>query len=156
MIKDIKFNDVPALRSLISDEFGEFGEEYLISQEMIMLFADLTNDHQWIHVDVERARAESPFGDTIAHGFLTLALATTLRPKLDFNITGYSNAMNYGIDQLRFLAPVIVGSSVHACIRFDSVEEKSSGTLITLEMAIHVVGSGKPSIIFKWKLLYRP
>ncbi|GAA4102352.1 MaoC family dehydratase [Zhongshania borealis] len=156
MIKDIKFNDFPALRNLISEEFGEFGETYLISQEMIMLFADLTNDHQWIHVDVERARTTSPFGDTIAHGFLTLALATTLRPKLDFNITAYSSAMNYGIDQLRFLAPVVAGSRVYGRIRFDSVEEKASGTLITSEMAIHVVGSDKPSIIFKWKLLYRP
>ena len=156
MTRAIAFNDLQSLRGLITDEFGAFGEPCLISQAMIDVFADLTNDHQWIHVDVDRARAESPFGNTIAHGFLTLALATTLRPKQHVQIVGYSNAMNYGIEGLRFLAPVVAGSSVYGRTRIDAIEEKKTGTLITSEMAIHVVDSDKPSIIFKWKLLYRP
>lgn len=156
MTRDIAFNDLESLRALITDDFGEYGEPCLISQEMIDVFADLTGDRQWIHVDVERARTEGPFGDTIAHGFLTLALAITLRPKSNFKIVGYSNAMNYGIDQLRFLAPVVAGSSVQGRVRLDAIEEKKSGTLVTIEMAIHVVDSEKPSILFKWKLLYRP
>ena len=156
MLNEIAFDDLTALRDLVSPEFGEFSEPYFVSQQMIDIFAELTNDHQWIHVDTSRSNEESPFGGTIAHGFLTLALAPAVRPKLTNSIVGHSNAMNYGIDQLRFLAPVHSDSNIHGRIRCVAVEEKKSGTLITTEMAIHVVGSEKPSILFKWKLLYRP
>ena len=79
MMEEIRFDDVERLRGKISDDFGPWGSEVLISQEMIDRFADLTGDHQWIHVDVERCKRESPFRGTIAHGFLVLSLLPGLR-----------------------------------------------------------------------------
>ena len=108
-MEDIRFDDVEKLRSKISDTFGDWSEPAEVSQEMINRFAELTGDHQWIHVDVERARRESPFKTTIAHGFLTLSLLPTLRGKPDWKLTGYGNATNYGADKLRFVSPVPAG-----------------------------------------------
>src|SRR5436309_3616225 len=109
-MQDIRFDDIEALRKQVSDEFGPWGPEIEVSQEMINKFAELTGDHQWIHIDVERAKRESPFRTTIAHGFLTLSLLPTMGAQGDFRIVGYGNATNYGADKLRFVAPVPAGS----------------------------------------------
>src|SRR4051794_33105245 len=98
----IPFDDLDAINALASDEFGEWGIEREITQDLINGFADLTGDHQWIHVDVERAKKESPFGGPIAHGFLTLSLL----PQLGVNpvdLKGQTSATNYGAEGLRFL-----------------------------------------------------
>src|SRR6185295_8163256 len=94
-VEDIRFDDIEKLRSKISDTFGEWSEPTEVSQEMINRFAELTGDHQWIHVDVERAKRESPFKTTIAHGFLTLSLLPVLRAASDHKVVGYGNATNY-------------------------------------------------------------
>jgi acyl dehydratase len=154
-MEKIRFDDVEALGALVSDEFGAWSTEIEISQDMIDRFADLTGDRQWIHVDVERARRESPFKTTIAHGFLTLSLLGRVRPPDSYQIVGFKNVLNYGSDGLRFLAPVPSGSRIHARARLAGVERKKNGTLVTREVAVHVVGSDKPSLVDKGLVLYQ-
>src|SRR4029078_10749566 len=114
-----------------------------VTQDMINKFADLTGDHQWIHVDVERAKKESPFKGTIAHGFLTLSLLPVLRAGSEYKVVGYGNATNYGSDKLRFVSPVPAGAKVHARARLVGVEPKPKGTQVTQEIAVHVAGSDR-------------
>jgi hypothetical protein len=155
-MEEIRFDDIDALRAHISEEFGNFGEALVISQQMIDQFAELTGDHQWIHVDVERARRESPYGETIAHGFLTLSMLPKLRTSNDYRIVGFGNATNYGADKLRFISPVPAGSKVHARSRLLAVEAKPKGTQVTQEIAVHVVGSDRPAISYTMLVLYHP
>ena len=155
-MQEIRFDDIAALNAKASDEFGPWGESIEVTQEMIDKFADLTGDHQWIHVDVERAKKESPFGGTIAHGFLTLSLLPRLRSGADYKIVGYGNATNYGADKLRFISPVPAGSKVHAHGRLVAAEAKSKGTQITQEIAVHVVGSERPALLYTMLILYHP
>ncbi len=155
-MEEIRFDDIDRLRSYMSDQFGPWGTEVEITQDMINRFADLTGDHQWIHIDVERAKRESPFGGPIAHGFLTLGLLPVLRTRTDFKITGYGNITNYGADRLRFVNPVPAGSKVHARSRLIAVDAKPKGTQVTQEIAVHVVGSDRPALLYTMILLYHP
>jgi acyl dehydratase len=149
-----RFDDIEGLSSTISEEFGEWGPELTVSQEMINQFAELTGDHQWIHVDVERAIKESPFGGPVAHGFLTLSLIPRLMSSAGLPLTGYVNAANYGADKLRFIAPVPAGSQVHSRSRLASVEARPKGTLLTTEIEVAVVGASKPAILYSMQTLY--
>ncbi len=157
-MEKIPFDDVPALQRYVSEEFGEFGEPVEISQDMINRFADITGDHQWIHIDVERARKESPFKTTIAHGFLTLSLLPLLNAKSSapYQVVGFGNAVNYGSDKLRFLSPVPSGSKVHARSRLVSAEAGKKGTRVEQEIAIHVVGQDRPAILYSMIVLFQP
>ncbi|MDZ7791722.1 MAG: MaoC family dehydratase [Xanthomonadales bacterium] len=152
---EIDINDVDAINQAATQEFGDWGPEVLVTQDMVDQFADLTGDRQWIHVDVERCERESPFGGPIAHGFLTLALMPQVMPPATFTPTGVKNAVNYGSDGFRFLAPVPVGSSLHARTRLCGAESHRAGTLVTTETAIHVVGNDKPSLRYTGKILYQ-
>jgi len=152
----ISFDDIGALQAKISEDFGDWGREMTVTQEMINQFADLTGDHQWIHIDVERSKKESPFGAPIVHGFFTLSLLPYLGGASGFVVTGHGNATNYGADGLRFLSPVLAGSSVHARSRLIDVQAKPKGTLLTNETAVHVVGSDRPALIYKGLTLYNP
>jgi acyl dehydratase len=127
-----------------------------VTQDMIQRFAELTGDHQWIHVDVERCKRESPFGGPIAHGFLTLSLLPKLRARTDYAIVGHGNAVNYGADKLRFLAPVPAGAKLHARSRLTSVEAKPKGTMIKQEIEVGIVGQQVPAIIYEMIVLYNP
>jgi acyl dehydratase len=149
-----RFDDIEGLSSTISEEFGEWGPELTVSQEMINQFAELTGDHQWIHVDVERAIKESPFGGPVAHGFLTLSLIPRLMSSAGLPLTGYVNAANYGADKLRFIAPVPAGSQVHSRSRLASIEARPKGTLLTTEIEVAVVGASKPAILYSMQTLY--
>jgi hypothetical protein len=155
-MESIRFDDIDKLRTKISDAFGGFGPEIHVTQEMINKFADLTGDHQWIHVDVERAQRESPFRQTIAHGFLTLSLLPALRASADFQLVGYGNVTNYGADKLRFVSPVPAGARIHARSRLVAVEAKPKGTQLTQEVNVHVVGNDKPALIYVMLTLYHP
>jgi acyl dehydratase len=155
-MENIRFDDIEKLRSKVSDTFGPFGPEFAVTQDMINKFADLTGDHQWIHVDVERAKRESPFKQTIAHGFLTLSLIPNIRPVSDYQIVGFGNATNYGADKLRFTAPVPAGAKVHARSRLVGVEKKPIGTQVTTEIQVNVVGSDRPALIYVMLVLYHP
>ena len=155
-MESIRFDDIDKLRAKVSDDFGPFGPEFQVTQEMINQFAELTGDHQWIHVDVERAKRESPFKQTIAHGFLTLSLIPKIRAVADYQIAGFGNATNYGADKLRFVSPVPAGAKVHARSRLVAVEAKPKGTQVTTEINVHVVGSDRPALIYVMLVLYHP
>jgi acyl dehydratase len=154
--QQIRFDDIESLRARVGEDFSPWGPEVEISQEMIDRFAELTGDRQWIHSDVERARRESPFGGTIAHGFFVLSLIPVLRVRPDLKIVGFGNVTNYGADRLRFVSPVPAGSRVRARCRVVAVDAKPKGTTITEEIEIAVVGGGKPAISYTMLALYQP
>src|SRR5512135_3394237 len=139
-MEQIRFDDIEKLRGRVSDTFGAFGPEIEVTQDMINKFADLTGDHQWIHVDVERAKRESPFKAPIAHGFLTLSLLPAMKREPEWRLTGYGSATNYGANKLRFVSPVPAGSKVHSRGRLVGVEPHPKGTQVTQEINVHVVG----------------
>lgn len=154
-MQEIRFDDIDAINATASEEFGEFGAPLEVTQDMINQFADVTGDQQWIHVDVERTRKESPFGGPIAHGFLTLSLLPALATGTRVRLTGQTNALNYGAESLRFLSPVPAGSKVHARSRLVRAEPKSGGTLITSEIDVRVVDAEKPALLYRMQVLYR-
>jgi acyl dehydratase len=119
-----------------------------ITQERVNLFADATGDHQWIHVDVERATAESPFGGPIAHGYLTLALSNLFLPEL-LQVPGASAGLNYGTGKVRFPAPVPVGSRIRAGAEIAAVDEIPGGLQTTITITIEVEGGTKPACVIE-------
>lgn len=154
-MNSVKFDDIEAINALASDEFGEWGESIVVTQDMIDRFADLTGDRQWIHVDVERALKESPFGGPVAHGFLTLSLMPKLAT-FPLKVEGHGSAVNYGAESLRFLSPVPAGAEVRGRVRVVRAEAKPKGTLITTEAEIAAVGSEKPALLYRMQVLYTP
>jgi acyl dehydratase len=154
-MKQFRFDDVEALQELVSEDFGPWSEEVEITQELVNRFADLTGDHYWIHTDPEKAKTDSPFGTTIAHGFLTLVLLPKMRGEPDYEVTGYNNILNYGSDKLRFTGPVPVGSSVHSRYRVKEVTATPKGTRMVQEQHVHVVGKDeRPVLIYELIFIY--
>ena len=143
----IRFDDIDAINESISDDYGDWGPTFDMTQQKVNDFAELTGDHQWIHVDVERANA-GPFGGPIAHGFFTLSLMASI-VKMPADFEGVSNGVNYGANKLRFLSPVPVPSQLHARSKLLKAEQKGPGTLLTSEAAIHVVGSERPAVLYE-------
>ena len=125
-----------------------------MTQEKINQFADVTGDHQWIHIDIERCKKESPFGGPVAHGFLTLSLLPAFKSKDEYTVTGFRNVVNYGANKLRFVAPVPAGASVYSRSRLIAVEQRPMGTMLTRETEIQVVGSQKPAVVYEALMLF--
>jgi acyl dehydratase len=117
-----------------------------VSQERIQQFADATGDHQWIHVDVERANAESPFGGPIAHGYLTLALANLFLPQL-LTVEEFSAGLNIGLDKVRFPSPVPAGARIRATGEVVSAAEAGGGVQVVIRITIEAEGSAKPACV---------
>jgi acyl dehydratase len=138
-------------RDLIGQELGptEWRE---ITQERVNAFADATDDPQWIHVDPERAAA-GPFGGTIAHGFLTLSLCVPFMAEL-VRPSGYAMGINYGVNRVRFPAPVPVGSRIRARFRVASVEEVPGGDQAVVEATIEREGGDKPVCVAELVVRY--
>ena len=139
--------------TLTIDELEQAGERELgtsswhdITQEQVNIFADATGDHQWIHVDAERAKKESPFGGPIAHGYLTLSLIPRLLPQLT-TFTGFSMGVNYGTEKVRFPSPVPVGSKLRAMTVVDSVTDIAGGVQIVQTVTFEVDGATKPACV---------
>ncbi|MEG1038743.1 MAG: OB-fold domain-containing protein [Pseudomonas sp.] len=153
-VRKIAMDDEPALQSLVSETFSDWSNQIVIDQALIDAFAALSGDDYWIHTDPERARKDSPFGGTIAHGALVQVLQSRLKLALGYEITGFSTMVNYGSDRLRFPAPVPAGSRVHARARVKQVSRVKRGTQLTLEVNTHVVGSERPSVINDLVILY--
>ena len=130
------------LKNLIGQQVAtsEWGE---ITQERINMFAEATGDHQWIHIDVERAKRESPFGAPIAHGFLTLSLLPALMQNA-IHLSYVKMGVNYGLNKVRFPAPVPVGSQLRAHLKLLSIEDIKDGAQMTWEVSIERAGSDKP------------
>ncbi len=153
-MKQYQFDDIAALQELVSDQWGEFSTQFEVTQEVINKFADLTGDKYFLHVDPEAAKS-SPFGTTIAHGFLTLSLMTQLKLQETFEVTGFNFMVNYGSNKLRFVGAVPSGSKIHMRSRVIKVEPGAKGGMeLTREFAIHVVGSEKPAILYEMIVRY--
>jgi len=153
-MQQIRFDDVTALQQRVGEPWSPWGAEVTVTQDMINRFADVTFDHQWIHVDIERAKA-GPFGGPIAHGFLTLSLMTQMQTKEPFEITGFSFMVNYGSNKLRFIGAVPSGSKIHMRSRVIKVEPGAKGGMeLTREFAIHVTGSEKPALLYEMIVRY--
>jgi acyl dehydratase len=116
-----------------------------VTQEQVDKFADATGDHQWIHVDVERAKA-GPFGGTIAHGYLTLSLAPALLGEV-VRVEGFKMGINYGTDRVRFPSPVPVGSKLRMGVELKAVDEVPGGVQAALEFTFQLEGSEKPACV---------
>ena len=139
----------------IEDLAGKAGQEVVVSdwlevsQKRIDQFADATGDHQWIHVDVERARRDSPFGTTIAHGFLTLSLLSHfLNESLVFGKT--KMGVNYGCNRLRFTAPVKAGSRLRTRFRLKEFQRIEGGVQLIWDIVMECEGETKPALVAEW------
>jgi len=145
---------VEGLRALVGQHLG-YSDYFEVTQEDVDKFADATDDHQWIHVDVERAQRESPFGGPIAHGYLTLALGPVLAPQV-LTVTGFSMAINYGCDRVRFPAPVPVGSKLRCGVEVRSVEDAGRGVEAKMRFTFEVAGGNLPACVADNLFRYYP
>jgi len=121
-----------------------------IGQDRIQGFAEVTGDHQWIHVDPERAARESPFGRTVAHGFLTLALLSSLWHQVVQFSPDFRMIINYGLNRVRFPAPVPAGSRIRARFEVQSVEDGERGAHVVWNVTAEAEGSKKPCLVAEW------
>ncbi|GAA3735191.1 acyl dehydratase [Spinactinospora alkalitolerans] len=140
-----RFADVAALVAAQGEHLGH-SEWHTIDQDRIDLFADATDDHQWIHVDAERA-AQGPFGATIAHGFLSLSLLPAFGPEVYTLDKPPAMGINYGLNKVRFLQPVTVGSRVRDGIELTEVKETPKGLLLTMGHRVEIEDEERPALI---------
>jgi len=143
-----------------SDVKGMIGKEIGVSrwievdQQRIDVFADVTEDPQFIHIDPERAKAETPFGGTIAHGFLSLSLLSPMAMDLGFSLEGIAMGINYGFEKVRFLQPVRSGSKVRGRFVLDNAVERQPGQwMLTYGVSVEIEGQDKPALIAQWLTL---
>ena len=135
---------IDGLKATVGEHLG-YSDYVEITQEQVNLFADATGDHQWIHVDVERAKA-GPFGGPIAHGYLTLSLSPALLPQI-LHVTGVAMGVNYGCNKVRFPSPVPVGSKLRLGAKLVGVEDVAGGAQMTMELTFETEGAAKPSCV---------
>lgn len=138
------FNGVEELQAAVGEHLG-YSEWHEVSQEAVNQFADATGDHQWIHVDVEKAKA-GPFGGTIVHGYMTLSLLPKLSWEV-YTVEGVKMGINYGSNKVRFPTPVPVGSKVRGGFELVSVEPSSLGFTVTTKAVIEIEGQDKPACV---------
>lgn len=140
--REIAFSDI---KSLVGQELGA-SDWHLVTQKDVNTFADVTHDHQWIHIDAERAAKESPYKTTIAHGYMTLSLVPYLMAQV-WRVKGVKMGVNYGLNKLRFPSPVAVGKKVRAKAKLLSVEDVKGGAQVAVEVTIEVEGGEKPAAV---------
>jgi acyl dehydratase len=136
------------LKNLIGEEVA-VSDWVGITQERVQMFADATGDHQWIHLDAERSRRESPYGCTVAHGFLTLSLLPMLTHSA-LRLADVRMGVNYGLNKVRFPAPVPVGSRVRGRFILLSVENILDGAQLTWQVSVEREGADKPVCVAEW------
>ncbi len=144
-MKNIKFNGIEDARRYLGQE-AAVSDWLLIDQARINGFAEVTGDQQWIHVDVERAKRESPFGAPIAHGYLTLSLIAKFSQDC-IAVEGIKLAVNYGLNRVRFTAPVKVDSRVRAHFLLKAIEDIAGGVQLTWEVTLEIEGGTKPACV---------
>jgi acyl dehydratase len=149
----VKTITLDELNTLVGQESG-LSPWREVTQTMIDQFADATDDHQFIHCDPVRAAAETPFGGTIAHGFLTLSLLSTFAFETAPKIAGADMGINYGFDTVRFVAPVKTGARIRARFVLADVKARPSGWIqISNDVTIEIEGSAKPALTARWLTL---
>jgi acyl dehydratase len=136
---------VEGVQSLVGQHLG-YSDWVTVTQEQVNRFAEATGDHQWIHVDPERAAKESPFGGPIAHGYLTLSMLPMLAAQI-VAFTGFKLTVNYGTEKVRFPAPVPVGSRVRGSAVLDSATEIDGGVHILVTLTVEIEGGSKPAMV---------
>jgi acyl dehydratase len=146
--------DVHTLHARIGEEIA-VGDWLEISQSRIDQFAETTGDHQWIHVDPARAARESPFKTTIAHGFLTLSLVSTLMREA-IALSGLRMAINYGVNRVRFISPVPSGSRIRGRFSPSAVEDRDDSLQVTWQVTVERENGDKPSCVAEWIVRYYP
>src|SRR5579871_5733662 len=134
------------VQEFVGKELG-VSEWLTVTQERIGAFADVTDDHQWIHIDVERAKRESPFHSTIAHGYLILSLLPSFQFSLGAIPPDISQVINYGLDRVRFITPVKSGQRIRSRITLISVEDKPTGRLLKTQNTVEIEGEAKPAMV---------
>ena len=142
---ELRFDDIDGINAAAGGDYGDWGREVEVTQDMINQFAELTGDHQWIHVDIERAK-EGPFGTTIGHGYLTLSLIPIFVFQL-LKVEGAKLVVNYGLNKARFPAPVPAGSRVRMGAEIAAVEPVSGGLQCTLACTFEIEGQPKPACV---------
>ena len=142
-----------ALKDLVGQEIA-VTDWFNVTQERIQQFADATLDHQWIHVDVERARRESPFKAPIAHGFLTLSLLPHFMHQALEIKQGVRLGVNYGLNRVRFVSPVRTGSNIRARIVLQSLKDVPNGMEAVFNATVEVEGGEKPCCVAEWVVRY--
>lgn len=140
----VVFASPDALSSAVGTHLG-YTDWITVDQDRINRFADATGDHQWIHVDVLKAKS-GPFGAPIAHGYLTLALTNLFLPDL-ITVENISMGINYGVNKVRFPSPVVVGSRLRAGAEIESVEDVAGGVQVIIKMTVEIEGSAKPACV---------
>ncbi len=149
------FPDLDALKAAAVGTHLGYSGWHEITQEQVNLFAQATGDHQWIHVDVERATA-GPFGGPIAHGYLTLALLPMLVHEV-VEVGGVGMGINYGLDKVRLPAPVPVGAKVRAGVELMEVKDRARGFVqLLLRVTVEIEGGEKPAVVAESRSLYAP
>jgi acyl dehydratase len=139
-----EINGIDGMRALVGEHLG-YSDYVTITQEQVNTFAEATGDHQWIHVDVERAKT-GPFGGPIAHGYLTLSVGPMLYPQV-VRFTGFSMGVNYGANKVRFPSPVPVDARLRLGVKLLAVEEIPGGAQSTMEFTFECEGAAKPSCV---------
>ncbi|MEP7343376.1 MAG: MaoC family dehydratase [Acidobacteriota bacterium] len=141
------------LRSLVGQEVAT-GDWFEVTQDRINQFAEATGDHQWIHLDAERARAESPYGTTIAHGFLTLSLLSHLMAQTVQMKFPVKMGINYGLNKVRFVSAVPAGARIRPRALLQNLEDISGGQQLTWAITIEREGGDKPCCVAEWLVRY--
>jgi acyl dehydratase len=140
----ITVKGIDELKTKVGEHLG-YSDWHEVTQDQVNRFADATGDHQWIHVDVERAKA-GPFGGPIAHGYLTLSLGPVLMPEV-LRVEGISMGVNYGCNKVRFPSPVPVGSKLRLGATISAVDDVAGGAQATVVLTFEVEGQDKPSCV---------
>lgn len=148
-----EINSLEELRSLVGQEVG-VGDWLEVTQERINQFAEATGDHQWIHIDVERAKKESPYGTTIAHGFLTMSLMVELMAKTVQVKMPVKMGINYGLNKVRFVSAVPAGSKIRSRVVLQNLEDFTGGQQLTWGITIEREGGEKPACVAEWLTRY--
>jgi acyl dehydratase len=141
--------DLETLKTLLGQEVG-VSDWLEVTQEMIGAFADVTRDRQWIHLDTERARTESPFGTTVAHGFLTLSLLSQLHSQAVRLEGDFRMIINYGLNRVRFPAPVRAGARIRAHCTLQELVEIDNAAQLTWLISVEIEGGAKPALVAEW------
>lgn len=144
-----EFQSIDEARALLGQEVA-VSDWLEVSQERINQFAEATGDHQWIHLDVERAKTESPYGTTIAHGFLTLSLLSCLmQSAVKFNVAARMG-INYGLNRVRFVSAVPAGSRIRGRVVLQTLEDFAGGHQFTWQITVEIDGAAKPACVAEW------
>ena len=141
------FNGVDDLRAAVGTQLGA-SEWRTVEQGQVDMFADATDDHQWIHIDAEKAK-DGPFGTTIAHGFLTLSLLPALVKDV-YRVDGVKMGINYGLNKVRFTSPLPVGSKVRGNVELVDVADVTGGVQLTTKITVEIEGSERPALVAEW------